>query len=518
MTAEFVREDLNTNTHTLSQTVSYISGTPYTLSAYFKASVGTRSGRLVFPTAAFTTVRNGFFDLQSGAVISNTAGTTASITPVGNGWYRCSLTSTATATTSGGAFAGLGDGSTAIYTGDGTSGIFIWGAQLSDSASLDPYVYNPGAAPASTAYFGPRFDYDPVTLAPKGLLIEEQRTNLVLQSEAFNDAGWSKTGSTITANTIAAPDGALTSDKLVEDTSNGFHSVGRNETVVSGVTYALSIYLKAGERTEVSVLGRFSGSWVVRPSAIVNLASGTISSSTGAAPATITAVGNGWYRVTIVGTTNTTSAGFQVDIRSGGTQSYTGDGTSGLYIWGAQIEAGAFATSYIPTTTATATRAADVAVMTGANFSNWYNQSEGSLFAEAQATWTLPVNGVLTSTHDGTTSNRIRTFLRSTITSPANRLSVYVSNAGSVTANIGDLGLPASQAISKICYAYQGTALVGTKDGAAVSTGTSGVIPVLTQLSIGTEAGGSSAICGHIRRLAFFPRRLADAELTALTS
>jgi hypothetical protein len=124
-----------------------------------------------------------YFNLDLGTTYTTETGITYSITPEGNGFYRCNVTWTVTTAGTGIVFFGTTDTEGApSHTGDGTSGIYIFGAQLSDSASLDPYVVNAAAAPTAAAYYGARFDYDPVTLAPKGLLIEEQRSNMLLNS------------------------------------------------------------------------------------------------------------------------------------------------------------------------------------------------------------------------------------------------------------------------------------------------------------------------------------------------
>lgn len=369
----------------------------------------------------------------------------------------------------------------------------------------------------SVAINAPRFNYNPTTLAAQGLLIEEQRVNLLVRSEEFDNASWVKTAATITANAVVSPDGTVDADKLVEDTANSTHSVSTALfSFTSGTSYTLSLFVKAAERTAFDISRSGPGG----ASASFNLTTLTATAIAGTPTMTIVAVGNDWYRCTMSwsasATANRTHA-IQLN-NPAGTSTYTGNGTSGIYIWGAQLEAGAFSTSYIPTVASQVTRAADVAVMTGTNFSSWYNQTEGTLFFEARATWTLPVNGVLISVNDGTSANRIRTFLRSTITSPANRLSIYVSNNSATTANIGDLGLPISQTNSKICYAYQGTSLVGTKDGAPVTTGTSGAIPTFTQFSIGSDVNGSNAFCGTIASIVYYPIQLSNASDQGLSS
>jgi hypothetical protein len=411
-----------------------------------------------------------------------------------------------------------------IYTGDGTSGIFIWGAQLSDSASLDPYVYNPGAAPASTAYYGPRFDYDPVTLAPKGLLIEEQRTNLVLQSEAFDNAYWTKARASVTANATISPDGTLDADTLVEDTtaSNTHIAFSSSVTVSTATVYTYTVYAKAAGRSFFNMqIGTGTEAYgAVVPFCYFNVSNGTVGTSANAT-GSIVFVGNGWYRCVLVAvaTTAATTTNMRIKLADAdSSDSYTGDGTSGIYVWGAQLEAGAFPTSYIPTTTAAATRAADVAVMTGANFSNWYNQTEGSFFVDAQpGPITSGAFPRLLHAANEDNSSRIQ-MLRYNINIP--RVGVVVS--GVAQAAFDTPNTWASGVVGKMAFAVKQNDFAAVFAGGTPATVASGNMPTLTRLNIGSEhvSGGNSVSFnnGHIRRIAYYPRRLANAELQGITS
>lgn len=358
-----------------------------------------------------------------------------------------------------------------------------------------------------------RFDYNPVTLAPKGLLIEEQRTNLVTYSEQFNNAAWTKTGSSVSSNVIVSPDGTINADKLIEDTSTGAHECAQSVTLVASTTYALSVFAKADTRTLVRVAGRSFGSWSTFPSAIFNLSAGTVTSISGVGTPTITSIGNGWYRCVVFGTTSATNAGVTVGLVSTGTtSSYTGDGTSGLYIWGAQLEAGAFATSYIPTVASQVTRSADVAVMTGTNFSSWYNATEGSMYA--QYDWLGDSSfDYMFAVNDTTGNNLIGIGL-----SNANIYRGIVVTSGTTVASmtaggVGVIGQVYSQAMA---YKLNDFALAG--GGVMRGTDTAGAVPVVTQASFNGSSGISNLFNGHIRRIAYYPRRLANTELQVITS
>lgn len=187
--------------------------------------------------------------------------------------------------------------------------------------------------------------YDPSDFLPNW------RRNLLTYTEQFDNAYWTKTGATITSNAAVAPDGTSTADKLVEDTANSLHNVQGGPTVISGVAYTGSVYLKAAERTSVTV--RTGGGGLPDSGAIINLSSGVISSQFGSPTSvSISSAGNGWYQVSIVNTSASSASGRIYVALNASTpaspngQTYTGDGTSGIYIWGAQLEVGSTATAY----------------------------------------------------------------------------------------------------------------------------------------------------------------------------
>jgi hypothetical protein len=437
-----------------------------------------------------STTSGAFFNLSTGQLgtTGGTAFVTASIVDVGNGWYRCSMTTTDTGTVFFGASPSDG---TLSYTGDGTSGIFIWGAQISDSASLDPYDYNPGAAPASTAYFGPRFDYDPVTLAPKGLLIEEQRTNLVLRSQDYS-ATWFTANVTATANTTDTldPAGVNGSTKFVMGASGG--ALGQS-VISTAVAHTASIYLKTSSGTTTVDLVLYRNS----PFGLV--ASKTVTLTTS------------WQRFDVTGTfLDTTSHNFQINLGTNKT----------VYVWGAQLEAGAFPTSYIPTTTAAATRAADVAVMTGANFSNWYNQTEGSLFVEAQ----FGADDVFINTVALAPLSSATTTLLNMRRGSSGSFAFNVAMASATQASLPLFASVPLNTVAKMIGAYKVNDFAATANGGVPTTDNSGDLPTVDRMVIGgawnsnLQIIASEYLNGHIRRVAYFPRRLSNAELQGITA
>lgn len=364
----------------------------------------------------------------------------------------------------------------------------------------------------SAAINAPRFDYDPVTLAPKGLLIEEQRTNLLLYSEQFGNAYWGKTNATISSDAIASPDGATTADKLVENTATGAHDVRKLAIAASALTaYTASIFVKAGERNrgQIQFYGNSGGS-TVRFDLVAKTATATGAyGGWASASATITEFPNGWFRITNTATTNTglTAANFITAMENAsGASSYTGDGTSGFYVWGAQLEASSFATSYIPTVASTVTRNTDVAAMTGTNFSSWYNQSAGTIACNfVLEGLTSSGTADVWSVNDGTSNNAI--YLRQgTVITGTDAIMV---TGGVVQVDSNSLTTPANS-LMKTAFAWSTASSNLTGNGVSLGDGGAITPPTVNQLVL----TGSNK---WLQRLAFYGSRLNTSQLQTLT-
>lgn len=379
---------------------------------------------------------------------------------------------------------------------------------------------------ASAASGALRHDYDPVTGEYKGWLIEEARTNLCLQSADFATS-WTAYNSSVSANAATAPDGATTADKVVEAANTNNHGPFQVVTATASTVHTWSVFAKADTRRYLKlVIDDVGGTNAV--SAVFDLQAGAITQAaaatgTGSAPtAQIKDYGNGWYRCSVSGAPAASgasvrgSAFMSTSATPGATFStpYAGDGTSGLYLWGAQLEAGAFATSYIPTTTASITRNADVLSIATSSITAGggagFNPNEGTLFltfskasvagsacvaginSSGSATLLFWTNGTtLTARMDNTTqqSNQSTTIAANTVYKAAVGYAVNNTNA-----------------------AFNG--VLGTND-------TSCSIPSMTTLSL----GGTGLISGvngcdtqHLRHVAYFPRRLSDADLQTITT
>ena len=510
-TADKLVENTANGIHSAVQTVTVVSGTTYAFSAYVKAAE--RDFALI--QSNFGNNVYGTVNLSTGA--TNLIGGTGALNAVsvGDGWWRVSLT--AASSNPSGAFNiyTATNSTTFSYTGDGTSGIFIWGAQLEPvTYQTTPSTYN---ATTSAAYYGPRFDYDPVTLAPKGLLIEEQRTNLLTYSEQFDNAAWQKAAATATANATTAPDGTSTADKVVATATTAFHGIYQAPTgTVASYTY--SVYAKAAEYSKLQIANSTAGTW----SATFDLATGATIATGGVSvlSSSIQSVGNGWYRCSITFTGAAIPAAHIMmgypntgaTLNNFGVQ-YTGDGTSGLFLWGAQLELGAFATSYIPTVASTVTRSADVATMTGTNFSSWYNQSEGTIVASILS---APVNTIAQQAlylSDGTANNTIFTRRNS-----VGSVATAVSSGGVTQGDVSAGSAVAGSAAYKYAFAYAANDLAESVNGSAVGTDTSATIPTLSQMNLGASVANTQLLNGHIRQIAYYNTRLSNSQLQTLTA
>ena len=493
-TADTMLETTTSGTHIVN-TVTY-TGT-YTFSVFVKAAG--RNFAMVGNAgvgAVSINLTSGEISVSSGTVISFSA------TDAQNGWWRVSVTLTLPTALSIFVYSSQ-DGIFAnrSYVGDPSLGIYVWGAQLEAASAATTYTRNNGGV------FPPRFDYDPVTLAPKGLLIEEQRTNLFTYSEQFDNAAWTKSNATITANATTSPDGTVDADALIETTATGTHVTYQVFTFVAATAYTYSVYVKANGRTkfDFASLSGFS------PGASFDLTAVTATPLGATSAATITAVGNGWYRCTA---TRTSAGGSdQAQIRlvdAAGASTYTGDGTSGIYLWGAQLEAGAFATSYIPTVASQVTRTADQCSIVAPNFAPWYNQSEGS-FVVSTSPIAVDNDISFSVSNSGGYNNSI--YL------PADSGSQFVVvNGGSVQANI-DAGTFTANTTNRVAAAYKAADFAASVNGGAVVTTASGTIPTVDRAVIGgLEANTANRFNGHIRSVRYFPVRLSNAQLQALTA
>lgn len=448
--------------------------------------------------------------IGTGTVAITADGTTWSAITISGTWTRFSVTVTPSA----------GSRTAGIRLATSGDAVEIWGAQLEQRSTVT--AYTPTTDQPITRYVPrlmtaaantPRIDFDPVTGACRGLLIEEQRTNLLTYSEQFDHAVWNgSTTSTIATNTQASPDGTLTLDTLAHTSSGVF---GRSPvTITAGTTVSFSLYVKKGN-TSFFRLRLANGADSV--SAWFDLDSGSASSNSAGSgnvlfsASAISNVGNGWYRVSLTCTTTTITS---VDVAMACAAITGGVSTTNdyAYIWGAQLEAGAFPTSYIPTTSSQVTRSADSAVMTGTNFSSWYRRDEGTIYFDGG----IPSNYsagfmVLYSINDTTANNNIQLA----INAGGDVINVEMKVGGSVVAGF----YPAhTSGTAKLAFAYKLNDVNFAMNGVSGTTDTSAAVPVVSQLNIGINQSVVDSLNGHIRRIAYWPVRLPNAVLQAITA
>jgi hypothetical protein len=506
---KLVEDNTASNNHRTFQG-AVTTGQAYAFSVFAKASE--RNWMYLRVARTGPTTPSAWFDLSAGTVGTVGTGLTASIQAFENGWYRCQIVVDTAAAVLNSLLIGLATGDNVVnYTGDNTSGIFLWGAQLEVGSTATDYTRNAGGV------FPPRFDYDPVTLAPRGLLIEEQRTNLLLRSEEFdNNVAWTLVNANVSADAETAPDGGTTADKLEETAVTGQFQA--RQSGPSLTTFTFSVYAKAAERNLVYIQFVATSNEVI----FFNLTNGTVAGSdfpnttnTASRSSSITAAGNGWYRCSIsITLVSAATPSLRVGVaNSTATTSYAGTAGSGIYVWGAQLETGDFATSYIPTVASQVTRTADQATITGQNFSQWYNQSEGTFVAEA----TIPADRDGTSGNyyfdasDGTLANAVRV-----VDVNGTRAQIFT---GGVTQFNNTVGAEPTTTV-KFALAFAANDAILCVGGVLGTADTSVTLPVVNALAIGVRGdfSNNTQANGHIRRITYFPARLSNAQLQALTS
>jgi hypothetical protein len=360
----------------------------------------------------------------------------------------------------------------------------------------------------------PRFDHDPTTGESLGLLLEEARTNLLLQSNQF-DTTWTNTLTSGTAAAGIAPDGTNTAWELKDtvDVSPASHIIAQASVpFTSGLTYTFSVFAKAGTVSAIAFVFPSSMVGTATIGVKANLSTGAIIATGSGATSSVTQYPNGWYRITSSMTATATGNGnFQIRMAplSGIGTNYQGDGNGTIYIWGAQFEAGSFPTSYIPTTTATVTRAADVASITGSNFSSWYNQTEGTVFADANVLSTSKTNQVI-SFNNGTLNNRVE--LRLVGGADTMRTDCVVS--GVTKYSNQSFALTGQRRIGALAIKANDFRM---QAGASGISPASDAVPTVDRLYLNYATFAGSEINGTIRRLTYWPTRLGNEVLQRIT-
>jgi hypothetical protein len=265
------------------------------------------------------------FDLSNGTYVGNGGNLTAdsySIESVGNGWYRISVSQNLGSASSSNNFAiGVAKtGNSAIPVAN--TSVYIWGAQLNIGSTAKPYF------PTTDRLNVPRLTYQNGGGGCPSLLLEKQSTNLFTYSEQFDNADWTKTNATITANSTTSPDGTQNADTVTPTTTNGVHRIQQDKATVSQV-FTQSIFAKANGYNFIAVENGGEIAYFNINTGVV----GTVSAGT----ASIQNMGNGWYRCIFTATAVNTKSYFYV-ANADNSISFAGDATSGIFVWGCQFE------------------------------------------------------------------------------------------------------------------------------------------------------------------------------------
>ena len=360
----------------------------------------------------------------------------------------------------------------------------------------------------------PRFDHDPITGESLGLLVEEQRTNLVTNNEDLSQ--WTLNGSGIvTSNDTVSPDGNTTADKVIQ-TNFVYSGVA---TVMSGITtntvYSCSVFIKPDGDTRTRFGFYDTSNW--QGALDTDWSSGepsTNSSLGGASDIVYEEYPNGWYRASFKASTQ--SNAFAGTLQFHCHPDRTGTGKS-AWFWGAQLEAGAFPTSYIPTSGSTATRTSDRVTMTGTNFSDWYNPTEGTVYTELSLLDVGNTGGkVLWNI------NQVGGFGEGFYMVNENNTTSLAYNAFYGSSNqaqfAGPTGITTNQ-YYKTIFSYQENNVNACFDGNVGTADTSVGIATVGRLTIGNNAWGNTLNPGdcHIKSFTYYPTRLSNTVLQTLT-
>ena len=372
----------------------------------------------------------------------------------------------------------------------------------------------------------PRFDHDPTTGESLGLLIEESRTNQVQYSNdgyGLGDApyygNWNS--SSYTDNFAVAPDGTTTAWKMTPTSPSA--SKVKRINVTAGNTYTFSVWLKKDPSVSVSdgiwdylkylITWSQNGS-TVTSATIEQLVSGSTTSAE---------LTTEWRRFSVSYTApaNVTSMEFGLSNSNSG----TGDPGYSVFVWGAQLEEGAFPTSYIPTNGTTVTRAQDTTIIKGTNFTDFYNQTEGTLFGEFTIKNETYSSAAIANINQEPGSSYANSIMFVEVGNAQGYFGrTYKSSSGINLSNSSSVlnSLHPSTTPQKVTFGY--TTITGGElraywngNNVTSSSDLSKVPTTLTNMRIGRGWDGSDVINAHIRKLSYYPKRLPDAQLQGLT-
>jgi hypothetical protein len=440
-----------------------------------------------------------FFDLQNGVVGTTSAGVVdANIESVGNGWYRCSVV--INSQNDFYLFVANTDNSSITSAGEY---IYIQDAQLEQGLAATEYI----ATTTTSVSVGsvndmPRLDWSGGCPA---LLLEPSRTNSLTHSEAFSQ--WTLEGSaSLTSNAIASPDGYINAAKLIAGASSARQSTKLANTSTGDLAY--SVYAKKGEYSVIQLTDAENGAMYAN----FDLDAGAIGDYEQTTPI-IESVGSGWYRCIMNYTSGNNVNAMRISIAESPTQirlvEFAGNGSDGVYIYGAQLELGNYSTSLIPTYGTATTRAADACSKTG--ISSLIGQTEGTIFLDFELQ-TSSDDIVLMNLYQS--SATVNSFYFYVTTS--NLLFAYCHNTSTqADINGGTIALGRH----KIAFSYASNDLALYIDGELAGVDLSSTIPTCDAIRLNDyEPTQNYLEKTEINQALLFTTRLSDTELEKLTT
>ena len=462
----------------------------HSFSVYVKAD--TNNWVQLYLDSTTATDPNCFFDLENGTVGTGTNNIDAAIKSVGDGWYRCSVIGNVGTTFSAMIFPAEADSDKSATSGS----IYIQNAQLETGLVATSYLDSGSvSAKAGVLEDMPRINYD-ANGENGALLLESLRSNLFTHSEYFNTY-WSVARATITDKNATSPEGKNNASALVEDNTSNSHPLYReNISVTASASYTASVFVKKGSRDYFRINPTNGGSPVY-----FNINTGAVHSGTG----TIESFANGWYRCSTTWTTTGTNQAVYIEPSlDGSSASYLGNNSTAIFIYGAQLEAGSYPSSYIPTHGSAVSRSAEeyCKVNNIGEFPNEY-----TLFFEMEDVEASQNNSVIMDLYS-TTANTIS--VRTYETSGDGRLR-FVDIVNNSTL------FYLEHTSRKYCVRVNGTSVDGFTNGTLVSSATAGSsMNNLDDLNI--RCGSSQRSSTQYKQIVAFPTALTDSECISLTS
>lgn len=497
----------------VNQSVTPTFGNIKEVSSYFW-SVYAKAGNVDWIQVSVTgggPVWSAFFDLTNGAVGATVgAGNDdEGIIDIGGGWYRCWIKFTTNTDTSLSPTFYISDGDNDITTADGST-IIVVAPQLELVGTKTlPGTYVPTTTTAAVSS---------LTGTSNGLLVEEARTNICLQSEDFSTTWVLNGNASVNTNQTTAPDGSTTADQLIDDAGTGTGLVDARipVTVATGTVYTYSVFIKQDQLSwaylRTNALSIDGESFFDVGNGVVGTKSANHNSSG------IEDYGNGWYRCWITFTSDSVDTSGNVTLGPADADADNTvdlDGTSSIFVWGAQLEAGSFPTSYIPTTTASVTRNGDYVLGTGVS---GLTTNAGSIYINAtKALGSLGGNEYLFRIDDGTNTNRIYFFMNSTA---GNIRIASITTAADEIALNNNNNDPTPGTPFRYVLGYAEDDVIGYMDGAVDATDPGYDAPnnAFSRVIVGNAAGGTFEWNGIISEIRYYNERLDNTGLENLSN